>query len=173
MQQIQTLASKRGELERELRTKQVSFSFVKFFGAEPGVADEMEVWFQGKGSTTYREQVEAATRRVIEEGFGVVLKGGAVLPTRTDRYCILYREGVDCSAAAELQAITEKEEQVVEEGDIWINGFRLYKSKRDGTWKVFERVGKRWNLVYAILDRVEAFKWAANYKPIAEVNHVV
>lgn len=173
MQHIQALADKRIDVERELRQKQTSFQSVKFYQTGGRHADEMEVWFKGKSSTTYREQVEVATRRVIEESFGIVLKGGAVQPSQTNSYCILYKEGIDCSVDAQQLAIAEKEAQLAEEGEIWVNGFRLQKSKRDSVWRVSKRIGTRWNLVYATLDRVGAFRWAVNYKPTQEFNYVV
>lgn len=175
MKYIQELAELRTELDRTLRSKQSSFAFAKFFAPSgENTPNEMELWYNGKSSPTYRVQIEEAARRVIEEAFGFNMPRGCVLPTTTDRFCILYQEGVH---HPEQQIVRNKkgyEEIISDKGDLWVNGFRLYHSKRDNLWKVLLRRGTAYDIVFMSERREDAFYYTVNNDSnVEEEQHVV
>lgn len=174
MQQIKKLADNRMSLDFALRKAFSSYQFLKFFSNEESkVPDEVEVWFTANCSQNYKEFLEESTRRVIEDEFGIVLKRGAVVHSKTNSFPIVFIE-TEISEESEIleentaaldavqQAPQPKKKTRQQETRMFINGWMIYHLRKADKWKVVQRGRDRNYAEFTVDTREEAVSLAEN-----------
>lgn len=149
MQTIAKLAGQKMSVDFALKKTLGSYSFVKFY-ANGEVADEMEVWFSAKCTDSYKAHLEEQARQILNLEFSIELKHGAILPSSSSTFCIVYSDNVVPDTA------TIEEQQK----DVGVNGWRVYFSSRERLWKVMQRVKSRYTTYYTSEEREAALDWA-------------
>lgn len=170
-QTIKILADKRMSLDFALRKSFTSYQFVKFFANEESkLPDELEVWFSAKCSENYKWFLEESVRKVIEEEFGVILKRGAVVQTKTHSFPIVFINGeynedgkpVPVDLVVQTLLSNDTNHKNKSQMCIYINGWRIYNLRRSGQWKIWQRYDGQYHLTTTVDTHEQALSFAEN-----------